>query len=352
MATAAVLGAGIAAAPGAAHAATGPTVTVAGGVASVAGTAGRDLIGVTTDAAGLSVDFGLDGTVDAQVPRSRFREVRVLAAAGLDVVSGRGAGEVPVTLDAGPDADVVTVLGTIGQDGADDAPTTVDGGDGDDNVLTSTPGPVTVLAGAGDDRVTGGGAGAGRQAVSLDDGDDRFTTSLNAFAGDRRDDVDGGAGRDVLSMEGSLSSESVGMSAVKGRLLVAHDFRNQVVAGGVEDVAYIGFGSVDSSGSGDAVAVNDLSGTGVVRVTANFSADQSNGAPNGSADTLTVRGTPGVDRITVSGAKADVLVAGLQPIVAAVFLRPEDFLLIDTLAGDDVVDSSGLQPGLVQLLVR
>jgi hypothetical protein len=38
--------------------------------------------------------------------------------------------------------------------------------------------------------------------------------------------------------------------------------------------------------------------------------------------------------------------------VAAVFLQPEDFLLIDTLAGDDVVDSSGLQPGLVQLLVR
>ena len=65
-----------------------------------------------------------------------------------------------------------------------------------------------------------------------------------------------------------------------------------------------------------------------------------------------MRGTPGVDHIAVSGSKANVLVSGLTPVVSAINLRPEDFLLIDTLAGDDVVDSSGLQPGLVQLLVR
>jgi hypothetical protein len=34
------------------------------------------------------------------------------------------------------------------------------------------------------------------------------------------------------------------------------------------------------------------------------------------------------------------------------FLAPDDFLLIQTLAGDDTVDSSGLPPGLVQHIVQ
>jgi hypothetical protein len=45
-------------------------------------------------------------------------------------------------------------------------------------------------------------------------------------------------------------------------------------------------------------------------------------------------------------------VAGLTPLVTPVFLAPDDFLLIQTLDGDDIVDSSGLQPGLVQLIVQ
>ncbi|GAA4721864.1 hypothetical protein [Phytohabitans rumicis] len=350
MAGAALLGLGIATIPAQAHAATGPTVTLEDGVVTVTGTADLDLIGITTSATGVVVDFGFDGTVDAQIPRPGISGVRVLALDGNDRVSTRSTGDIPVALSGGAGADVLSAIGTIDTKDTD-ALVKVDGGDGDDNIFTATPAQVTVLAGTGNDRVIGG-ARATRQAVSLGDGNDRFTTSLDASGGDRRDIVDGGAGRDVLDMEGTFASESVGLSAVKGQLFVQHDFRNNVTADGVEDVTYLGFGSVDSSGSGDAVAVNDLSGTDVVRVTANFSTDQSSTAPNGSADTLTVRGTPGVDHITVRGAKADVLVSGLRPTVAAVFLQPQDFLLIDTLAGDDVVDSSGLQPGLVQLLVR
>jgi hypothetical protein len=352
MASAAVVGLGIATFPAPAHAATAPTVTLENQVVTITGTAERDLIRITTNAAGLLVDFGIDGTTDAQIPRSAFREVRVLAAGGNDGLSGHGAGEVPVTLDGGAGDDSLGVLGTaIGASAADDAPTTLNGGDGNDIFFTGTFGPLTILAGAGDDRVSGGGQGVG-QTVSLGDGNDRLTAEFADFGGDRRDIVDGGAGQDVLNMEGTFATEAVGLSAAKGRLVVFHDFRNEVIsAGGVEDVTFIGFGGLDF-GSGDAVGVDDLSSTDVQRFTANFSADRSSEAPNGAADTLTVRGTPGVDNITVSGAKADVRVAGLRPVVAAVFLQPEDFLLIDTLAGNDVVDSSGLQPGLVQLLVR
>jgi len=64
-----------------------------------------------------------------------------------------------------------------------------------------------------------------------------------------------------------------------------------------------------------------------------------------------VRGTAGVDNITVSGAGANITVAGLTPTVTPVNLASEDFLRIETLGGNDTVDSSGLQRGLVQLLV-
>jgi hypothetical protein len=98
--------------------------------------------------------------------------------------------------------------------------------------------------------------------------------------------------------------------------------------------------------------VNDLSGTDVVRFTPNFSGSQDGTAPNNSPDTLTVRGTAGVDHITVSGSGADVTVSGLTPLVTPIFLQPEDTLVIDTLESRDFVDSSGLQHGLVQLVVR
>jgi hypothetical protein len=335
-----------------ATAADAPTVTVERGVVVVTGTAVRDVIIVSMDATGLVVDFGADGTPDVQIERSRYQAVRILAGAGDDGVSALGVGDVPVTVAGEAGDDAVSAVGNIGETGTDDAATVLSGDNGNDRLLAATPGPITVLGGAGDDTVDGSGGGIGQQNVSLGDGNDRFISSLNAFLGDRRDTVDGGNGRDILEVEGTFASESVSFSARKGRLVVDHDLRNQVVADNVEDVSYLGFGSVDDSGSGDAVAVNDLSGTDVVRFTANFSTGRDRTEPNGSADTLTVRGTPGVDHITVSGAKADVLVSGLTPVVAAVFLQPQDFLLIDTLAGNDVVDSSGLQPGLVQLLVR
>jgi hypothetical protein len=111
-------------------------------------------------------------------------------------------------------------------------------------------------------------------------------------------------------------------------------------------------GTIDDTGVGDGVAVEDLSSTDVVRFTPDFSAFGNGTEPNNSADTLTVRGTPGVDDITITGAKQDITVAGLTPTVTPLFLAPDDFLLIQTLAGDDTVDSSGLPPGLEQPIVQ
>jgi hypothetical protein len=103
---------------------------------------------------------------------------------------------------------------------------------------------------------------------------------------------------------------------------------------------------------GDSVAVNDLSGTGVVHFTPDFTDSSDNTGPTNNFDQLGVVGTAGVDHLTVSGSGANITVAGLTPLVTPVDLDTQDTLRIDTLDGDDVVDSSGLQTGLVQLQVR
>ena len=121
-------------------------------------------------------------------------------------------------------------------------------------------------------------------------------------------------------------------------------------------MTWFGFGGNDESGFGDDVVVNDLSGTGVVNFTPDFSSPFDPTTPNNSFDQLRVVGTTGHDHITVSGSGANITVAGLVPTVTpgespdAEPLLP-DVLRIDTLDGNDTVDGSGLQPGLVQLQV-
>jgi hypothetical protein len=347
---------GLVAVAGPAGAATGPTATLSLRTVTVTGTAARDVIAITLSTDRLTVDFGSDGSVDVQFRGSRFDRVRVLAGGGADgvTVEGVGVGDVPITMRGQGGNDFLGVVGNIGDFGEGDLPVTMIGNDGDDDFLAGAPGPVTILAGVGDDSVDGGRAGTGQESISLGEGNDRFLSSMNGFivGGSRNDIVDGGAGQDAMEMEGTFATESVGLSVDGGHLIVAHDFRNRIDADNVEDVSWRGFGGLDESGSGDAVAVNDLSGTDVVRFTPDFTDPLDGAGPNNSSDTLTVRGTTGVDHVTVSGSGADVTVAGLTPLVTPVFLAQDDFLLVQTLSGNDIVDSSGLQRGLVQLIVQ
>jgi hypothetical protein len=331
-----------------AAAATGPTATLNNGTVTVTGTSARDLISITMDASHLAVDFGANGTVDAHFARSRYRQLQVLLGDGDDGVSVTGTGDVPVTISGGAGADGIGVVGNIGQTGDGDALTSISGNGGNDNLFAATPGPFTVRAGAGDDRVEGGGAGVGQESISLGDGNDRFVSSLNAFIGDRSDVVDGGTGHNTLRVEGTFADESVSLSAKSGHLIIEHELRDHIDADNIQAVTWFGFGGLDG---GDAIAVNDLSGTDVSRFTPNFSAPQDSTAPNNSTDSLTVRGTAGVDDITVAGSGANITVAGLTPTVDPVLLDAQDTLRIDTLDGNDTVDSSRLQRGLVQLLV-
>ncbi|HVQ19083.1 MAG TPA: hypothetical protein VMT27_08625, partial [Actinomycetes bacterium] len=59
----------------AADAATGPTATLSNGTVTITGTIDRDVISVAIDSDRLAIDFGANGTVDAQFGRSRFQRV-------------------------------------------------------------------------------------------------------------------------------------------------------------------------------------------------------------------------------------------------------------------------------------
>lgn len=349
---------GLTAFAGPAGAATGgATAQLLNGTLSVTGTATRDVVDIEVSHDRLSVDFGFDGTVDAQFAMSRIRRLSVQLGGGNDGVSvvGTGVGDVPITISGGGGNDAVGVVGLEDALVAGDAPVEIFGGGGNDNLAASVPGsaPVSISGGAGDDVVFGGDGSIGPETISLGDGNDKLVSTFDVFASPfraRTDTVDGGAGQDTLELRGTFESESVVLSAKAGHLIVAHD-QGDIDAVGFENVTWFGFGGNDEGNSGDSVTVNDLSGTGVVNFTPNFSSPFDATAPNNSADQLRVVGTPGDDHITVTGSRANITVAGLVTTVTPVLLNSSDVLRIDTLGGHDSVDSTGLQPGLVQLQV-
>ena len=74
------------------------------------------------------------------------------------------------------------------------------------------------------------------------------------------------------------------------------------------------------------------------------------GLGDNQADTVIVNGTAGSDAVTVTGSPAGVSVAGLSAIVNIVGSEPDfDRLIIDALAGDDVIEASKAQAGVINL---
>jgi hypothetical protein len=305
----------------------------------------------------VAVDFGFDGTIDTRFLMSGVRQVSVQLGDGNDGLSviGAGVGDVPITISAGLGNDAAGVVGTEDPLLARNAPVTIVGGGGD-NLSASVPdtAPVWVAAGAGGDVVSGGDGSIGPERVSLGGGNDKFVSTLDVFSSPftaRNDVVDGGTGKDTLELRGTFESESLSLSADAGHLIARHDGRDRTNSVHVENVTWFGFDGNDEGGFGDDITVNDLSGTGVVNFTPDFSSPSDATAPNNSADQLRVVATPGDDHITVNSFGANFNVSGLTPAITPVLLDAKDVLRIDTLAGNDTVDSSGLPPGLVQLQV-
>jgi Ca2+-binding RTX toxin-like protein len=212
---------------------------------------------------------------------------------------------------------------------------TVDGGAGDDTLLGSN-GIDVLLGGDGDDFADGQ---QGNDVAFLGAGDDDFQWD----PGDGSDVVEGQDGSDRMLFNGSGANESFDVAANGGRVLF---FRN--IASVTMDLDDVEIVDLRALGGADTTVVNDLSGTDLTEVKTDLAAP--GGGGDGQPDSVVVRGTDGDDVASVAGNAAGVSVLGLAADVSLASAESaNDRLTVNLLAGDDVVDASGLAATAIQL---
>ena len=217
---------------------------------------------------------------------------------------------------------------------------TIDGGPGNDTILGGSA-IETIYGGPGDDFIDGNRA---NDVAFMGPGDDTFRWD----PGDASDVVEGEDGLDEMLFNGANGGETVDVSANGERVTF---FRQPgTITMDLNDVEVSVFSAL---GGTDNITVNDLAGTDATKVELNLDAGLANGAGDGVADLVTVNGTAGDDNIAVAGSAGNVRVTGLTTSVAITSAEfANDALAINTLAGNDTVDTSRLAPGVVQLSVN
>ena len=290
------------------------------GLLKVKGTRASDAIALRLkagDPGTLQVDFGDDGSADFSFARTKIAKIAVDARAGDD--------RVRIDDSNGAFTDAI--------------PTAIDGGDGNDTIAGGK-GIETLLGSDGNDSVDGNG---GNDVAFMGDGDDTFVWD----PGDGSDVVEGQDGVDTMLFNGANASEQVDLSANGNRLKFFRTQGNVTMdTAGVERVDF------NALGGADLVTVNDLTGTDVSSVNVDLAGTLGGATGDGQPDRVVVNATNNDDTIKVSGDASEVAAKGLAPAVA--IFHPEaanDRLEINTLAGTDTVDSSGLAAGAIQLFL-
>jgi Ca2+-binding RTX toxin-like protein len=251
-----------------------------------------------------------------------------------------------VTISGSEATDALTVAGGNGNDTLSAATLlantalTLDGGAGNDTIIGSQ-GADRLLGGDGNDIVTGG---RGNDTALLGNGNDTFIWN----PGDGSDTVEGEAGTDTLVFNGANINERMDISANGARARLTRDVGNIVMdLNGVEHI------QVNALGSADTITVNDLTGTDVKQVAIDLSSPAGSGQGDGAADSVTVIGTGGDDRITVASSGASVVVNGLAAKVTIAGAEgANDSLTVDGLAGNDTINASALNPGQINLTIN
>jgi Ca2+-binding RTX toxin-like protein len=310
------------------------TLTGGDGTDQVFGQAGNDRM-IWNPGDDSDVNEGGDGVDTVEVNGGNGSEQFTATPNGTRVRFDRVT-PAPFSLDIGTTENLV-----LNANGGDDTVTgasglaplihvTVDGGPGNDT-LTGGDGDDVLLGGDGNDTVSGG---RGNDIALLGAGDDKFLWN----PGDGNDTVDGQDGSDALQFNGANIAENIDLSANGSRLRLSRDVANVVMdVGGVETV------DLNTRGGADTVTENDLSATAVTSV------NTDPGAGDNALDTVVVNGTIADDAIAVAGDQTGISVLGLAPTLDITGAEPTDRLTINALAGDDVIDASGLAAGSMQL---
>jgi Ca2+-binding RTX toxin-like protein len=267
----------------------------------VNGSNGADSIKVAGSASGVTIS-GLSATV--HITGNEANDQLVISALGGDDVidaSGLQANAIALTLNGGDGADIL-----IGSQGAD----LINGGRGND-------------------------------LARMGAGDDTFVWN----PGDGSDTVEGQSGFDTMLFNGANVNEKIDISANGSRVRFTRDVANITMdLNGVEGINF------NARGGADTITVNDLSGTDLAQVNLDLAGVPGTGVGDGSADTVVVNGTNGNDVAVVVGDANGVSVLGLAAQVNITGAEAaNDRLTVNALAGDDVVEATGLSAGSIGL---
>ncbi len=265
---------------------------------TVNATQGADTFGVTGDAGGVKV-FGLQAEVNAFFPEAANDRLTLNGLGGDDVIDATSleADGIQLTMNGGLGNDVFR-----GSEGND----LMNGGDGDDVALM----------------------GAGNDIFVWNPGDDNDT-------------IEGQAGTDAMLFNGANVAENIDISANGGRAIFFRNVAN--VTMDTNDVESFDFNAL---GGADNIVVNDMSGTDLDRVNIDLAGALGGNAGDGAADTITLQATNGDDAVTISLVNGNLVVDGLaSQVVISNFEGNLDRLVINGLAGDDVIDASALLSG-------
>ncbi|MCG3128074.1 MAG: hypothetical protein CHACPFDD_02948 [Phycisphaerae bacterium] len=257
------------------------------------------------DVSGFSAAVGVSGSLTLAVHTHD----------GADMVSCTGnlAALVPITMDGGPGDD--TLLGSNGAD-------VLMGGD-DDDFIDGQQGNDTVLMGAGDD-------------------------TFQWDPGDGNDAVEGDAGVDAVTFNGSNIGEVLDFSANAARLRFTRNVGSVVLdADGVEQF------DLRTLGGADVITINDLSGTALAGANINLAGTIGGGAGDAQPDGVIVNCTNDADEVVVANGISGTLVTGLSVLVQiAASEAAFDRLTVNGLDGDDDMQAAGLPSGVVGLTMN
>ena len=194
------------------------------------------------------------------------------------------------------------------------------------------------LGSEGNDLINGGD---GNDTALMGAGDDTFVWN----PGDDNDTLEGQDGFDTMLFNGANAAEKIDISANGGRVRFFRNIAN--VTMDLNDVEGIDFNAL---GGADKIVVNDLTRHRRDRGQPQPRVDAGSGVGDGQPDTVIVFGTNGDDVALVVGDASGTSVLGLAAQVNITGAEAaNDRLTINALAGDDVVEASGLAASGIQL---
>ena len=263
-------------------------------------------------------------TTTANGPRVRFDRI-VPAPFSIDIGTSES-----LTLNANGGDDTFSATGNL----ATLIAITVDGGTGNDT-LSGSNGADTLRGGQGNDFVDGQ---QGNDVAFLGSEDDTFQWD----PGDGSDVVEGQEGNDTMVFNGSNINELFDISANGSRVRFTRNVG--AVTMDIDDIEIVDLNAV---GGADTFNVNDLSGTDVTAINTDL-ALPIGGTGDGAADSVIVNATAGDDIAVVGASGSTAQVVGLATSLSISGAEPgTDRVTLNTLAGNDVVDASGVQAGSV-----